>query len=517
MLRTLLKLNMDSAEPLHRAARLGDLSLLSKVLSLNSDLINQRDSKLGWTALYRSVICGHQEAARILLTQGADPNIASKSGDTPLHLAADDGNYRLVVALLAAGADPNLPQTDGETALHKAAAKGKHRVCWLLLRQGADPNRPNTTTYRTPLHLAVALGRVKVVKIMLCYDANCSIKDKSGSTAFDLAISEEMRLTLRNRRKSPERSISGDRESDISGTLSTPPPLLSEASVDMVNRKESIGSLMEAIANCPLISQENLQTVEECDSYLNYTSDLSSTSKAFFPKSSSFGFEPESEHIEEFTGTILHHSFSFGADSKMSSLYSWLALVRLEVLFDGLMQAGYDDLEVLKRQMRSGKPLSVEELKRIGIRKAGHRLRLLACLEEEAKGRVRFQPQNIQIGTSSPHCCAQTSTPSGTISLPTMQQWLDSLNLAHLMNLFVDSGFDDLEHLLALMHTRYIVTDEVLKEDIGVMKLGYRQRILIRIEEDCGKVEGMIRQREEEVVATEKAADATACSYCIVM
>jgi hypothetical protein len=40
---------------------------------------------------------------------------------------------------------------------------------------------------------------------------------------------------------------------------------------------------------------------------------------------------------------------------------------------------------------------------------------------------------------------------------------------------------------------------------------------LIRIEEDCGKVEGMIRQREEEMVATEKAADATACSYCIVM
>lgn len=511
---------MDSAEALHRAARLGDLSLLSKALSQAPACVNLQDCKLGWTALYRAVICGHPAAAQMLLKQGADPNLASKSGDTPLHLAADDGNYRLVAALLTAGADPNFQQNDGETALHKAAAKGKHRVCWLLLRQGADPNRPNSAAYRTPLHLAVAMGRVKVVDTMLGFEANPCLKDKSGNTAFDLAASEEMRSTLRKRQKSPTRSISGDRESlesDISGTLSTPPPLLSEASVEPGNHKESLSSLMEAIANFPLMSQENLATVEECDSYLNYTSDFSPQSSAFCPKSGSFGFEPESEHVEEFVGTLLHRSFSFGADSKVSSLYSWLAQVRLEGLFDKLVEAGYDDLEALKRQVRSGKPLGVEELKKIGVRKAGHRLRFLACLEEEAKGRPRLQSHTASAAPVSLHCCVQTAAVSAPAPLPTLQQWLDSLNLAHLMNSFVDSGFDDLEQLLGLMHTRYIVTDQVLKEDVGVGKLGYRQRLLIRIEEDCGLVEGMIRQREEDFGAAEKAADATACSYCILM
>jgi len=507
---------MDSAEPLHRAARLGDLSLLSKALSQAPACLNQQDCKLGWTALYRAVICGHPVAARLLLKQGADPNIASRSGDTPLHLAADDGNYRLVAALLAAGADPNLPQTDGETALHKAAAKGKHRVCWLLLRQGADPNRPNSGTYRTPLHLAVAMGRVKVVDTLLGFEANPRLKDKSGSTAFDLAGSEEMRFSLR--RQQNTRAVSGESmESDISGTLSTPPPLLSESSLEPGNHKESLSSLMEAIANFPLMSQENLATVEECDSYLNYTSDFSPTTKAFHPKSSSFGFEPESEHVEELAGTLLHRTFSFGADPKMSTLYGWLAQVRLEGLFDVLVEAGYEDIEALKRQVRSGKPLGIEELKKIGVRKAGHRLRLLACLEEEAKGRPRLQAQIAHTAPASLHCCTQTATASAPASLPTMQQWLDSLNLAHLMNSFVDSGFDDLEQLLGLMHTRYIVTDQVLKEDVGVGKLGYRQRLLIRIEEDCALVEGMIRQREEEIVAGEKAADATACSYCNLM
>ena len=168
-------------------------------------------------------------------------------------------------------------------------------------------------------------------------------------------------------------------------------------------------------------------------------------------------------------------------------------------------------------QVRSGKPLGIEELKKIGVRKAGHRLRLLACLEEEAKGQPRLQAQSVPTAPASLRCCTQTATASAPASLPTMQQWLDSLNLAHLMNSFVDSGFDDLEQLLGLMHTRYIVTDQVLKEDVGVGKLGYRQRLLIRIEEDCALVEGMIRQREEEIVAGEKAADATACSYCNLM
>lgn len=501
----------SNADSLHRAARLGDMSLISKALTLHPEALNQQDTKLGWSALYRSVICGHQDAACLLLKHGADPNLPSKSGETPLHLAAVDGNYHLVKSLLEAGADPNLPQPDGETALHKAAAKGKHRVCWLLLRQGADPNRPCSSNARTPLHFAVTFARVKAVKMLLSFEADPNRKDRGGNTALDLASTEEIRKILGISMKQANKSKQGDRESlnsDISGTLSTPPPLLSEP--DSAKHKESIGSLMEAIADFPLLSQENLPTVEECESYLNYTSDISVISQV---KSGSV--EPECEQIDDITK--LHRSFSFGTDRKMSSLYSWLAEVRLESVFDTLVEAGYDDLEVLKREIVSSRPLSTEKLRKIGIRRPGHCLRLLACLEEEIRGKPRI-PVSIPANSGSLKCCGpKTSLAPCRPVLPNLQQWLDALNLAHLISVFVDAGLDDLEHLLGLMHTRYMVTDQVLKEDVGISKVGYRQRILIRLEEDCPKVDSMFRPRDEDISSIERPADSSACNFCQLM
>ena len=49
-----------------------------------------------------------------------------------------------------------------------------------------------------------------------------------------------------------------------------------------------------------------------------------------------------------------------------------------------LMAAGYDDLDQMIAQMMSGIPITEESLVKIGIKKSGHRLRLLAALDEES-------------------------------------------------------------------------------------------------------------------------------------
>lgn len=49
-----------------------------------------------------------------------------------------------------------------------------------------------------------------------------------------------------------------------------------------------------------------------------------------------------------------------------------------------LIDAGFDDLEVLKSMMRSDMPLTHDILKSSGIRKPGHRSRILVRLEWDA-------------------------------------------------------------------------------------------------------------------------------------
>ena len=506
---------MDAkAEELHRAARLGDTTLLLKALEACPDAINHQDARLGWTPLYRAVICGHHEAARILLKRGADPNLCTRAGDSPLHLAADDGNIKLVRGLLEAKADPNARQSEGETPLHKAAAKGHHRVCWLLLKHRADPDLRNFIAQRSSLHVAVALNRKKVVQLFLTYDADPNLRDKAGNSAFDLAPTQEMRDTLDGVSQGSPESAS----SDISGAASPLPPLLSEVSVESP-QSVKISELMEAIANIPLISQENVFTVEEDEAVMEGISEFSEApeeERQLTPIHTA-AIEPESEQTEGSIAAPLQRSFSFGADPKKSSMYSWLVRVRLEMLFDPLLAAGFDDIASLRDQMNSSLPLDLEGLKNIGIAKAGYRVRLLACLEEEARGRFRGRHKAAENKDFAVfQCCRQTSSSPSLIFLPNLYQWLEQLHLQHIASGFVNSGYDDLEHLLALMHTRYPITDQVLRDDVKVVKLGHRQRLLVRLEEDSMKVDSMLRPRSAEPLALEREVTLSSCSACII-
>jgi ankyrin repeat protein len=100
---------------------------------------------------------GHWQLCQFLIENGANPDHAlPETGETPLHSAASKasrpGNVNAVRVLLANGADPNIAtlrsketgafmrdvRTRGETALHRAAAYGGKEVIQLLIEKGAD-------------------------------------------------------------------------------------------------------------------------------------------------------------------------------------------------------------------------------------------------------------------------------------------------------------------------------------------------------------------------------------------
>ena len=487
--------------------------MLLKALDASPSALNSRDPKLGWTPLYRAVICGHYDSARLLLKRGADPNIASRAGDSPLHIAADEGNVRLVKCLLEAKADTQVRQSDGETALHKAAAKGHHRACWLLLRHKADPNAQSAGSLRTPLHLAVVFSRKKVVQLLMTYGGDVSVKDSAGNSVYDLIPNADIREALTGQ----PISISPSRESledDPSGTLSPVSPLVLDSFPEVpilpfVKVSEPADCESEIPQEYILTNGDEEAEMDGISEFLEKPEDP----PLVITKSGSFGFEPESEQSDSpLPG--LHRSFSFGADPKKSSMYLWLSKVRLECLFEILHSAGFDDIDSLRNQMNSSIPLDIDGLKKVGVCKPGHRVRLLACLEEEARGRFRRRHAPSE-DTGPFQCCRQANSAPGITFLPTLQHWLDLLNLSHLYSQFVDTGYDDLEHLLALMHTRYMVTDQVLREEVKVMKVGHRQRLLIRLEEDALKVDSMFRGRsEEEGLEMERETTGVACSPC---
>lgn len=148
------------ADPIHDAARAGDIPQLELLLAQGAD-VNQRSTLA--TPLYYAIKAEHAEAAAFLIEHGADVN-ASTTWGAPLHAAAANGMTDTAALLLDGGADPNVRWQE-LTPLHIAARNGKIDVVRVLLDRGADINASSQMD-EPALHLAIIFGHQDVADLL---------------------------------------------------------------------------------------------------------------------------------------------------------------------------------------------------------------------------------------------------------------------------------------------------------------------------------------------------------------
>ncbi|OMJ80257.1 hypothetical protein SteCoe_19515 [Stentor coeruleus] len=482
--------DLNFTEEMNEACLKGDSNTISNLLLKDPYLISQKHCKLGWTPLYRTVMCGHLEAAKLLLEHGADPNVTDSTSKTVLYQAVDLGQPKLVKLLLTNKADPNIISKENESCLHLACSKEEEKIVKLLLDFQANPNTQNSQTGKTPLHYAVELSDRKIIKFLLDSNANPQIKDFSNKSPLDLASNEIKSLILRTSRSKKEDSEKSTKNSP----LFLPSP-------------ENV----EAIPSIPF----------ESFSTLNLSPVSAGSLKIFdtFEKQSfvvTTSLEPDSEKSKIERAS---KAFSFGGNGAM--LMSWLESVKLEFLYESLMEGGYDDIEQNVAQMMTSMPITEEMLEGIGINKPGYRKRLLGALDEDTRPLKSSRKRHRQRGSTPLGCCIVEGQGNfGMLAAPDLKHWLGSLNMQGYFESFEKAGYEDLEHLLALMNSKWPITENELIYDIGIIKQAHRYKILAALRSDSCLFESFkkssMRGKKEDLLI-DRTSKSQACDSCTVM
>ncbi len=124
------------ALPIMKALRSGDKQAFKRLALQHPKAGNLRGPR-GTTPLMQAALYGDAESLRLLLDNGADPNLGNEAGATALMWAAND--LEKTRLLLDRGADVNARSEDSRTALLIAAGQfGCREVVRLLLDRGAD-------------------------------------------------------------------------------------------------------------------------------------------------------------------------------------------------------------------------------------------------------------------------------------------------------------------------------------------------------------------------------------------
>jgi uncharacterized protein len=118
--------------PLALAITFGENSIIGELLTHGADP-NRTSRKTSWgTALMGAALTGNLEGTRLLLENGAKPDMVNVYKSTALMYAAEGGETEIVRLLMAHGADPRLRDEFGKTARDSAISANHWEIVPLL-------------------------------------------------------------------------------------------------------------------------------------------------------------------------------------------------------------------------------------------------------------------------------------------------------------------------------------------------------------------------------------------------
>lgn len=173
--------------PLRSASARGHASVVHTLLEHGVDVNAIAESKFfRYSALQSACMKGYLDIARSLIQHGANINDAKFSSDTPLFLACENGHEETVRMLLQNDADIDCKGKYGISPLSRAIMQGHPEVARVLIEHGADIHSV-CIEGQSALHRAAEKGDEATVQLLISKGADVQLGSILGLRALSIA------------------------------------------------------------------------------------------------------------------------------------------------------------------------------------------------------------------------------------------------------------------------------------------------------------------------------------------
>lgn len=182
-----LLLSADLKSGFFNAVHSGNINSVEEYIKMGINVDIQDDMKR--TALMIAMYKNDMKIAKLLIDNDANVNIQDQKFNTPFLYAAEKGNINIIKLIYKKADVKNVLNIYGANALTLACEKGNlETVKFLLENTDISINHINNLSRTALLEVTVfgkdTINYVEIVKLLLQYGADKSIKDKKGHDAL---------------------------------------------------------------------------------------------------------------------------------------------------------------------------------------------------------------------------------------------------------------------------------------------------------------------------------------------
>ena len=166
-------------------------------------------------------------------------------------------------------------------------------------------------------------------------------------------------------------------------------------------------------------------------------------------------------------------SFKSSTKNNKSKIFDFLTEINLPKEYsNNLIDNGFDNLDVLISQTKNGIALTYENLRDIGIKKPGERIKILTHLEEISGNFEFFLEKKIYYD--------KNNTKNAFFSV---KKFLENIGQYKFLNNFIENGIYNIELLYIYMGSKQPLNENILVNDFGINK-NDANKIIIKLYEN---------------------------------